>query len=82
MAYIYKTDFGYFGIGKRAKILRVIAGLTQQDLAKRMRVPNYTIGRIENGEIPFSDKLLKQFAKAIDMEDYRDLLKEHLEVRI
>ena len=81
MARVYKTDYGYMGLGQRIRKLRAIMDMTQHELSLQTYIPGFAICKIERGEIPVTEKRLKAFARVFGYEP-GDLLQEEIEVKI
>ena len=56
--------------GDGIKALRIIKGLTQDQLAERASVPQSRISRIENGSRKVSDAARVRIAKALDVHPH------------
>lgn len=55
-------------VGQRVREARAALGLTQAELAKRLKCPTSTIGRIEIGSRSVSMEYLFRLAEALEVE--------------
>lgn len=62
---IYGDIEDYTLLGNKIKLLRIAAGLSQSELAKRMNTKQSAIARIETGKTIVLIETLDKFAKAI-----------------
>jgi HTH-type transcriptional regulator, competence development regulator len=62
----YKKEVAAFG--KRLKVLRGKAGLTQLDLEVESGISRTEISKIENGQINISFMTIVKLAEALDLE--------------
>ena len=68
-----EDEAGLKGLGAAIKSLRTEGGMTQGDLAKRSKLTDKAIGRIERGEVDAKWGTLRRIAIALDLE-LKDLL--------
>lgn len=60
---------------RQLKIARVIAGMTQKELAEKSGVPPRVISQLENGKRNTTVRTLQKLADGLDMElviDFKD----------
>ena len=60
------TWLGAQEVGSRVRRLRLMAGMTQQQLALRLQANNSYISRVENGRIAMDDDLLRRISHVVD----------------
>jgi transcriptional regulator with XRE-family HTH domain len=56
------------GVGQRLRTLRLEAGLTQTELAQRLRTTQSAVARMESGQQRTSLQALERAARALDCE--------------
>jgi len=64
----FEAGYNDFKIGLILKKARVEAGLTQEDIAKKLRTKKSAISRIENHADDIKLSTLKRFARAVGKE--------------
>ena len=56
-------------IGQYILELRAKSDLNQKDLAKKLKISAQFLGRVEKGEVPIPDALLKKCISHLDMDE-------------
>lgn len=61
----YNANF-YKKIGEKIRIARLEAGLTQEDLGKKLNISGAAVGYFESGKRKIGIALLKEISKIVD----------------